>query len=100
MRSADAIREVAALAGVRVFPTVALRGNGGSLWAMDPQRLSDDALLALAHSVCRRELIALLLEIRADMISDEPCSDEVEQAFRRVCMRLDISLHDLERSMH
>lgn len=67
---------------------------------MDPHRLSDDALLALAHSVCRSELIALLVEIRAEMISEEPFRDDVEQAFQRVCQRLHVSPRDLERSMH
>ncbi len=67
---------------------------------MDPHRLSDDALLALASSVRRSELIALLVEIRAEMISEEPCRGEVEEAFQRVCRRLDVSERDLERSMH
>ena len=67
---------------------------------MDPRLLSDDALLALAHSVRRSELIALLVEIRADMIVEEPCRDEVDKAFRRLCRKLDLSPNDLDRSMH
>ncbi len=62
--------------------------------------MSDDALLALAHSVRRSDLIALLVEIRADMITEEPCRAEVEQAFRRLCRRLDLSPRDLDQSMH